>query len=193
MIIITEAALNPPDNRKHMAKHLFEHHGFGAVLFETQALLSLMAEGKSTGLVFDSGDGVSHIIPVIDAYIPKFAIQRLNLAGRHVTNYLVKLLNQRGYALNSSADFETVREIKEKTCFVSYNPAKDEKLANETTLLDTSYRLPDKTVIKIGRERFQAAECMFNPMLAGIEDTGFAEKIITCLEKVEIDNFIPLV
>jgi len=193
MIVITEAALNPLENRQKMAQSLFETHGFGAVLFETQALLSLMAEGKDTGLVFDSGDGVSHMIPVISGYIPHHAIQRLNLAGRHVTRYLVKLLNQRGYALNSSADFETVREIKENTCFVSYDPVKDKKLANETTLLDKTYRLPDSTVIKIGRERFEAAECMFNPSLAGIEDEGFAEKIYTCLSKCEIDNFIPLV
>ena len=119
-----------------MAEHLFEKHNFGACLFETQALLSLMAEGQSTGLVFDSGDGVSHVIPVIDGYIPRPAIQRLNLAGRHITNYLVKLLTIRGYAFDSSADFETVREIKEAKCFVSYDPVKDRKLANETTLLD---------------------------------------------------------
>ena len=65
-ILVTEAALNPPKNREKMAELIFEHHGFGACLFETQALLSLMAEGHSTGLVLDSGDGVSHVIPVVD-------------------------------------------------------------------------------------------------------------------------------
>ena len=60
-----------------------------------------MAEGLSTGLVFDSGDGVSHVIPVVDGFIIQTAITRLNLAGRHVTKYLVKLLTQRGYAFNS--------------------------------------------------------------------------------------------
>ena len=138
-LLVTEAALNSQDNRKKMAESLFEKHNFGACLFETQALLSLMAEGLSTGLVFDSGDGVSHVIPVVDGYIYRHAIQRLNLAGRHITNYLVKLMTLRGYAFNSSADFETVREIKESQCFVSYNPEKDRKLANETTLLDQEY------------------------------------------------------
>lgn len=172
---------------------LFEEHNFGACLFETQALLSLMAEGKSTGLVFDSGDGVSHVIPVVDGYIFQHAIQRLNLAGRHITNYLVKLMTLRGYAFNSSADFETVREIKEAKCFVSYDPVKDRKLANETTLLDQEYTLPDRQVIKIGRERFQAAECMFNPSLAGVEDKGYAQKIYDCLSQCDMDCFIPLI
>lgn len=95
-----------------------------------------MAEGMSTGLVFDSGDGVSHIITVIEGYVPAHVIRRLNLAGRHITKYLVKLMTMRGYAFNSSADFETVRELKEAKCFVSYDPVKDRKLADETTLLD---------------------------------------------------------
>lgn len=94
-----------------------------------------------------------------------------------MTNYLVKLLMQRGYAFNSSADFETVREIKENMCFVSYDPVKDRKLADETTLHDKLYTLPDKQTIRIGRERFLAAECMFNPSLANIEDVGFHHKI----------------
>lgn len=156
-------------------------------------MLSLVAEGESTGLVFDSGDGVSHAIPVVDGYVQEHAVRRLNLAGRHVTNYLVKLLMQRGYAFNSSADFETVREIKEAMCYVSYNPDKDKKLANETTLLDKEYTLPDKTMIRIGRERFMAAECMFNPELAGISDKGFAHKINDVLQSSDIANFIPLV
>ena len=192
-LLVTEAALNPRQNREQMAQRIFEEHSFGCCMFEKQALLSLMAEGLSTGMVFDSGDGVSHVIPVIEGYLPMHTIKRLNLAGRHITKYLVKLMTMRGYAFNSSADFETVRELKEAKCFVSYDPAKDRKLADETTLLDQEYQLPDNQMIKIGRERFLAAECMFNPYLAGVEDVGFAEKIYECLVENDMDNFIPLI
>lgn len=123
-------------------------------MFESQAVLSLMCEGHQTGIVFDSGDGVSHVIPVVEGYIQNTAITRLNLAGRDVTKYLVRLLMQAGYAFNSSADFELVREIKEQLCFVSYDPKKDKKLAMETTILDRDYRLPDGKYIKIGAERY---------------------------------------
>lgn len=102
-------------------------------------------------------------------------------------------MTQRGYAFNSSADFETVREIKEAKCFVSFDPRKDKKLADETTLLDQEYTLPTGEVIKIGRERFQAAECMFDPQLAGVEDVGFGQKIYASLQACDIDNFIPLI
>jgi len=99
----------------------------------------------------------------------------------------------RGHALNSSADFETVRDIKEQMCFVSYDLQKDRKLAEETTYHDKEYTLPDKTTIRIGRERFEAAECLFNPMLANVEDRGIAWMIYEAATKVEIDNFVPLV
>ena len=78
-------------------------------------------------------------------------------------------------------------------CFVSLDPKKEKKLADETTLLDKEYTLPDKTVIRIGRERFQAAECLFNPELANVNDCGVHEKIFDSLMNNEIDNFVPLV
>lgn len=80
----------------------------------------------------------------------------------------------RGYAFNSSADFETVRDIKEAMCFVSYDQMKDRKLADETTYHDKDYKLPDGSSIRIGRERFEAAECLFRPYLANVEDIGIA-------------------
>lgn len=137
-----------------MLELVFEKFGYAGCIFETQALLSLMCEGRTTGLVFDSGDGVSHVIPVIDGYVQNHAVHRISLAGRNVTKYLVRLLMLSGYAFNSSADFETVRDIKERLCFVAYDYNKQKKLSNETTVLEKEYNLPDKTVIRIGRERY---------------------------------------
>lgn len=100
---------------------MFEKLNFGGIKFEYQALLTLMAEGNTTGAVLDSGDGVSHVIPVFEGIVQMNNIKRLNIAGRHVTQYLIKLLMLRGYAFNSSADFELVREIKEDMCYMSMN------------------------------------------------------------------------
>jgi actin-related protein 2 len=67
--------------------------------------MSLFAEGMQTALLVDSGDGVTHCLPVFDGNIIKARFERLDIAGRHITNHLSKLLNQRGYAFNSSSDF----------------------------------------------------------------------------------------
>ena len=70
----------------------------------------------------------------------------------------------RGYAFNRSADFETVRQIKEKLCYVGYDLEVEKRLALETTTLNTTYTLPDGRVIKLSSERYEAPEVLFNPV-----------------------------
>ena len=105
-VLLTEPALNPKKNREKMGEYMFEKFGFGRVMFEYQALLTLMAEGNRTGAVLDSGDGCSHIIPVYEGIIQTEAILKMKFAGRHVTKRLIELMMHRGYSFNESADFE---------------------------------------------------------------------------------------
>lgn len=92
-----------------------------------------------TGVVVDIGDGVTHICPVYEGYALPHLTRRLDIAGRDITRYLIKLLLLRGYAFNHSADFETVRMLKEKLCYCAYDVEQEERLATETTYLTESY------------------------------------------------------
>jgi actin-related protein len=91
--------------------------------------------------VVDSGDGVTHIVPVYDGFALPHLTRRLDVAGRDVTRYLIKLLLMRGYAFERTADFETVRGIKEALCFMSYDLELDKKLSEETTVLVENYQV----------------------------------------------------
>lgn len=136
----------------------------------------------------DSGDGVSHVIPLYDGFVPQNLIRRLDVAGRHITRYLIKLLLLRGYAFNRTADFETVRQIKEKFCYVAYDIAAERKLAQETTVLEESYTLPDGRVIRIGRERFEAPEPLFNPSLVDSEKPGLGDMVFDMIQAADMDT-----
>jgi actin-related protein 2 len=95
---------------------------------------------------------------VWEGIVPPTLIKRLNVAGRHITKYLIKLLQVRGYAFNRSADFETVRQIKEELCYSGFDLDVEKRLALETTTLVQQYTLPDGRVIKVGQERYEAPE-----------------------------------
>jgi len=186
-ILLTEPPMNPKSNQKNMLETMFETYGFGAAKVSIQAMLVLYAQGLLTGVVVDSGDGVTHIVPVWEGICPPLLIKRLNVAGRHITRYLIKLLQVRGYAFNRSADFETVRQIKEKLCYVGYDLEVESRLAFETTVLIRQYTLPDSRVIKLGRERFEAPEALFNPNMIDCEADGMHDMLFNMIQEADID------
>lgn len=186
-VLLTEPAMNPKKNREKMVETMFEKYGFNGVYIAIQAVLTLYAQGLQTGVVIDSGDGVTHIVPVYDGYALPHLTKRLDVAGRDITRYLIKLLLLRGYAFNRTADFETIRQLKEKVCYVGYDLDLETKLANETTVLTEEYTLPDGRVIKVGPERFQAPEALFTPGLVDVETAGMAELLFNAIQAADID------
>jgi actin-related protein 2 len=116
-ILLTEPPMNPLKNRERMCEVMFENYQFGGVYVAIQAVLALYAQGLSSGVVVDSGDGVTHIVPVYESTVLNHLTRRLDVAGRDVTRNLIALLLRRGYALNRTADFETVRQIKVSSAF----------------------------------------------------------------------------
>jgi len=167
-VLLTEAPLNPKATRERITQIMFETFNMPAMYMAIQAVLTLYASGRTTGIVMESGDGVSYTVPIYEGHALPHAILRLDLGGRDLTEYLMRILTERGYPFSSRAELraeQIARDVKEKLCYIALDFDTEMKAATRSS--DT-YELPDGNIITVGSERFRCPEVLFQPSIIGI-------------------------
>jgi actin-related protein len=179
-VLLTEPPFNPKPNRERIVEIMFETFQVPDLNISVQGVLALLGQGRTTGLVVDSGDGVTHTVPVYEAFAMPHAAQRLNIAGRELNNVLAKRLAQRDICMTTTDDQQHVRAMKEKHCYVSLEPSAES--ADPVT-----YRFPDGRAVELKDERWLTPEALFNPELIGWEGEGVSKIAWKSISQCDID------
>lgn len=177
LILFTEPFLSAKKNRELMAEIFFEKLNCPGLFATYQSILSLYASGRVHGLILDSGESITCVVPVYDTFDIRSSIRRQNLAGKHVTEHLIRLLTETGIRLFSSAEHEIAREIKENCCFVAVNYQENIEAIQNDLSMKESFKLPDGQMLHLTNERFRAPEILFNPSLCGSNYVGLNDLI----------------
>jgi actin len=182
-VLLAEVPLNPKANREKTVQIMFETFNVPALYIADKATLSLYASGRTTGLVVSSGDGITFICPIYEGHLVSHAVMKLEIGGRDITDYLMKILTERGLSFTTTAEREIVRHIKESLCYVALDF--DDELQKAPSSIEKGYELPDGQVITLGNERFRAPEAFFQPGLLGTESMGIHNCIHTSIMKCD--------
>ena len=162
-----------------MAQIMFENFNTPAIQVVSTAVLSLFASGRTTGVVIESGDGVTVTVPIFDGYLlPKVTFIRRSFGGCDLTDYLIKTLSD---SSTTAVECKIVHEIKKKLCYVAMDFEHEMQNAASSSSLENTYELPDGRVITIGNEQFRCPEAFFQPSLLGMEYDGIHETCYTSI------------
>eukprot|EP00903_Cladosiphon_okamuranus_P008389 g8065.t1 len=181
-VLMVEPPLNERAQRQEMAGMMFETFKVPALSVCNSSVLALFASGRTRGLAVEVGGGVAHAVPVFEGFALNHAVLRLEGAGQDITHRLKLLLEARGYHL----PFDTVRDIKEKVCYVTS--------AHGAPAGEDEYELPDGSTVALDSEcRSQAAELIFNPEAGGksfaaqATDGGLASMVMQSVSMCDKD------
>lgn len=190
-VLFTETSFNPKANREQLIEIMFEKYNVPSFFIENQAVLSLLSSGRKTGIVVETGDEITNIVPIYEGYPIHHAIKRMNLGGSSITNELTKILEKKQIELDSFTSKEFINEIKEKHCFISYDYDNDLKIADMTNKYDqnvsyigNNYNNHD---FSINKERFMCTEILFQPKYGGDVSNGIHNEIFNSIKKCDQD------
>jgi actin-related protein len=177
-VFYCESPFMHKETKEYIARLLFETHGVRSLIMMPTPLLSLFSVGLTTGLVIESGDGLTWVAPIINGVMQEHAVQKVPLAGIDVNHNLKNLLMREGVNITSSAADEIIQDIKEKNCYFVLDPNNPPNSGEKFAA-----PMPDGSTINIANHvLYEAPEVLFNPSMLGVSNTmNLPEAVIASL------------
>ena len=188
--MMTEVATNPRESRERLTQVMFETFSVPKLHLSMQAVCALYATGRSTGCVLDSGDGVSHTVPIYEGFAIPHSIKRMQMAGQDLTTYLQQLLSEKGYHFSTPQEMDIVTDIKQTMCYVVGDFEAAMKEQQHSQAVQKNYELPDGRQITIGNERFRCAEALFRPSELGLTIDGVHKSCFDSIIRSHSEDFV---
>ena len=185
-ILLTEPPLNPRKNREKIIQIMFETFSVPASYVALQPLLTLYAAGRTTGLVVDSGEGVTSVVPICEGVSLAHAMIRLHLSGCDLTEYLLRLMTERGYYLETPSERELAPDIKENLCYLPLEFESEMASSDTNPEIEKTYTMPDGRQITLGNERFRCPEALYQPSLVGMPYPGLHRSVLNAINKCDM-------
>lgn len=186
-LLIMESAQTSKEDREQLAAMLFGVFEVPSIYVDVDALMSLYASGRTTGIVVQAGKGVAHVVPIYEGSVLSYAVTSFDMGGRDLADYMMEMLTERGYSFTTAADREIAADIVAQTSYVALDFEQEMQTAANSTSLEKSYTLPDGQVITIENERFRCPEAMFQPAMMDATFSGIHEAIYSSIMKCDVD------
>ncbi|GJD10109.1 Actin-6 [Galdieria sulphuraria] len=184
-VILSEPSLNPLKQRERMVEMLFEVFHIPALYIASQSMLALYSSGKTTGIVVDSGDSMTSVVPIYEGYTVQNGIQQQDISGKHLEQYLARLLWKKGYRFGlHHRENDIIRTMKENSCYIALDYQKEMEHFKQGKLKGKCFQLPDDSQITLDIECFQCPEMLFHPQLVGIQSYGLIDMVCKCIQEI---------
>eukprot|EP00761_Pharyngomonas_kirbyi_P001263 gb/GECH01001266.1/.p1 GENE.gb/GECH01001266.1/~~gb/GECH01001266.1/.p1 ORF type:complete len:376 (+),score=93.29 gb/GECH01001266.1/:1-1128(+) len=188
-VLLTGSLVYSRENREKIAQIFFENLRVAGLCMSLPSVLGLFSSGRTTGIVVEIGEGSTKIVPIFEGHGISYAIRSVDVSGFHLTEYLKKLLDDKGHNFSMcSRKMDVIKDIKHTTCQIlsRENDQTIHPSSPSTSVSDSGeYELPDGTLIDIGEERYQCPEALFDPSLVEQSSPGIHKSLLDSIEKCD--------
>jgi actin beta/gamma 1 len=189
-MILTDIPSNSPENREKMVQKMFEKFNVPGLYISMTSVLAIYDAGRTSGMAVDSGEVITNFVPVYEGFAFPNAIAKSETGGKILTDYLILLLTDKKYNINTAAKRLKVNDIKEKYCRVSYDFENEIREAGEGGNLEEKVKLPDGEELTLETERLKCPEALFRPNFLNLPESnikGLHDECCASIQQIDVE------